>query len=141
MESTCKIPRLSGNILKIIAAICMALDHIGFVFFPRVLFFRIAGRISFPIFAFMIAEGCKYTKNKLRYFLTIALLGCIFQVVFYIVEQSFYLGVLITFSLGILAVYSLIFAKKAWLSGGGVRFKGAFPIKLCCNRCRRIHSQ
>jgi hypothetical protein len=123
MEEKCKISCLSGNALKIIAAISMALDHIGFVFFPKILFFRILGRIALPIFAFMIAEGCKYTRNKLRYFLTIFLLGSIFQVVFYIVERSFYLGVLMTFSCGILAVYSLMFVKKAWLSGGGYALK------------------
>ena len=66
---------LSGNTLKIVAAVSMLLDHIGVVFFPHVAVFRILGRLALPIFAFMIAEGCRYTKNRLRYFLTIFGLG------------------------------------------------------------------
>ena len=54
---------LSSNILKIVACISMLLDHIGFIFFPQYIIFRILGRVAFPIFAFMIAEGCYYTKN------------------------------------------------------------------------------
>ena len=62
---------LTGNALKIIAAISMFIDHMGLIFFPGVELFRILGRIALPIFAFMIAEGCKYTKNRLRYFLSV----------------------------------------------------------------------
>ena len=60
---------LSGNSLKIIAAFAMLIDHVGIMFFPTVAIYRIIGRISFPIFAFMIAEGCRYTRNKLKYIL------------------------------------------------------------------------
>ena len=55
---------LSGNSLKIIAAIAMTVDHIGVVIFPNFAILRIIGRIAFPIFAFMIAEGCRYTKKQ-----------------------------------------------------------------------------
>ena len=61
---------LNGNILKIIAAISMFIDHMGFIFFPNITVFRIVGRIALPIYAFMIAEGCRYTRNKIKYFLT-----------------------------------------------------------------------
>ena len=66
---------LPGNALKIIAAIAMLADHVGLMFFPRVSLFRIVGRLALPIFAFMIAEGCRYTRNRLRYFLQIFLLA------------------------------------------------------------------
>ena len=56
----------SNNVLKIIACITMLLDHMGFILFPQYPIFRIIGRIAFPIFAFLLAEGCYYTKNKLR---------------------------------------------------------------------------
>ena len=58
-----KLKTLSGNALKIIATILMVIDNVGYIIFPSVLAFRIIGRISFPIFAFMIANGTKYTKN------------------------------------------------------------------------------
>ena len=66
---------LSGNALKIIAAVAMTIDHVGLMFFPQLKVLRIIGRIALPIFAFMIAEGCRYTRNKLRYFLTVFLLA------------------------------------------------------------------
>lgn len=48
---------LSGNQLKIIAMITMLIDHIGVNLFPSVTILRVIGRLSFPIFAYMIAEG------------------------------------------------------------------------------------
>ncbi|MBQ7372966.1 MAG: hypothetical protein IJW64_00145 [Clostridia bacterium] len=103
---------LSGNVLKIIACICMAIDHVGAILFPKIRMLRIIGRIAFPIFAFMIAEGCKYTKNRLRYFLTIFLLGVCFQIVYFIAENSLTMCIFITFSLSILIIYSLDALKE-----------------------------
>ncbi len=103
---------LSGNFLKILACICMAIDHVGVVLFPRLKILRIIGRIAFPIFAFMIAEGCKYTKNRLRYFLTIFSLGVIFQIFYYVAEKSLSMCIFITFSLSILIIYALDFLKE-----------------------------
>ena len=64
-----KFGLLSNNMLKIIAAIFMVCDHVGVILFPKIEFLRIIGRLSFPIFAYLIAEGAKHTKNKLRHFL------------------------------------------------------------------------
>ena len=36
----------------------MTLDHIGIIFFPNIIFFRIIGRMSFPLFAYCTASGC-----------------------------------------------------------------------------------
>ena len=99
--------RLSGTALKLIAAASMLIDHIGVVLFPEVTALRIVGRISFPIFAFMIAEGCIYTRNRLRYFLTVFLLGAGCQLVYFLYDGSRYLGVLLTFSLSILLIFAL----------------------------------
>jgi len=110
---------LSGNLLKIIAAITMFIDHMGLMLFPTVTVFRIIGRISFPIYAFMIAEGCHHTRNKLRYFLSIFLLGAVCQTVFFIFDGRMYLGILITFSISILTVYALQYFKRALFSYEG----------------------
>ena len=104
---------ISGNVLKILGAIFMLIDHVGVILFPNVKVLRIIGRLAFPIFAFMIAEGCRYTKNKLRYFLTIFILGFMCQVVYYLYDKQLKMSILITFSLSILAVYSLQFVKES----------------------------
>ena len=106
-----KIRFLSGNALKIIAAVTMLIDHIGFMLFPRVLILRIIGRLAFPIFAFMIAEGCKYTRNKLRYFLTVASFATVIQLVYGFVMNSLKMSVFVTFTLAILLVYLLQYFK------------------------------
>jgi hypothetical protein len=53
--------------LKIIAFSTMAIDHIGAIFFPELLFLRIIGRLAMPLFAFGIAEGYLKTKNIFNY--------------------------------------------------------------------------
>ncbi len=40
---------LTANHLKLIACVTMLIDHIGFVFFPRVTVLRYIGRIAMPI--------------------------------------------------------------------------------------------
>lgn len=60
---------MNRNVLKIIALISMIIDHVGVAFFPEYVIFRIVGRVSFPIFAFFIAEGWFYTKNRKKYVL------------------------------------------------------------------------
>lgn len=102
-----KICFLSGNALKIIAAISMLIDHIGLIFFDGVAIFRILGRIAFPIFAFMIAEGCRYTRHKLRYFLTVFGMGIAYLAVFYVYSGMVYMSIFITFSLSIIMIYAL----------------------------------
>ena len=63
--------------LKIIALITMFIDHIGGVFFPQYMIFRYIGRISFPIYAFLISEGLKKTSNIKKYIFNLLLLAII----------------------------------------------------------------
>ena len=102
---------MNGNTLKIIAAFAMLIDHVGLMFFPENTLFRIIGRLAFPIFAFMIAEGCKYTRSRLRYFFQLfgLALGC--QIVYFIADGSMYLSVLFTFSLAVLTIFALQYCK------------------------------
>ena len=106
MESG-KFACLTGNHLKLIAAFTMILDHVGILLFPRVRLLRILGRLAYPIFAFMIAEGCRYTKHRLRYFAMVFGLGAACQLVYYFASGDTYLNILLTFSLSIGMIYLL----------------------------------
>lgn len=110
--------RLNGNALKIIAAVLMVLDHIGYFLYPQYIILRILGRLAFPIFAFMIAEGCYHTRNKGRYFLGIFGFAVAYQIFNYFVIRDAYMCIFATFSIAILFVYLLQFVKE----------------KLCFNR-------
>jgi hypothetical protein len=104
---------LNGNHLKLIAATTMLLDHMGVLLFPRMEIFRIVGRLAYPIFAFMIAEGCHYTKNKLRYFLMVFGLGAACQTVYYFFSGDTHMNILLTFSCSILLSYLLMAVKQS----------------------------
>ncbi len=51
--------------LKVLAALLMVADHIGLVL--EMEWLRIAGRFSFPLFAWLLAQGAKHTQNWHRY--------------------------------------------------------------------------
>ncbi|MCD7801222.1 MAG: conjugal transfer protein TraX [Ruminococcus sp.] len=105
--------QLTGNSLKVIAMVTMFIDHFGILIFPDVTLFRIVGRVSFPIYAYLIAEGCKYTKNRVKYFLQVFILGLICSVVFMVMERYIFFCILITFSISILMIYLLDYVKKS----------------------------
>ena len=98
---------LTNNQLKIIAMISMLIDHIGVELLPGNDVLRIIGRLAFPIFAYMIAEGCRYTRNRVKYLSCIFGMGAVFQVVYYFFINSLYQGILITFSLSIITIYCI----------------------------------
>lgn len=108
---------LSGNQLKLIALIAMTLDHIGAYLLPQHQILRIIGRLALPVYAFLIAEGCHYTRNKLKYLGLMATLALGCQLVYFFVMKSLYMCILVTFSLSILLIYALQYvqrAKSAW---------------------------
>ena len=64
-----------------------------------------------PIFAWMIAEGCQYTKNRTRYFLTLLGFAFVTQIVYLIFRHDLYQSILTTFSMSVLLIYILDYAK------------------------------
>ena len=73
-------------LLKLIAAIIMLIDHIGYYFFrwlPNDLYFtfRSIGRLAFPIFAYYIALGYRRTGHLWRYFLRLLGFAVISEVI------------------------------------------------------------
>ena len=74
--------REQRQFIQFIAALTMLIDHIGMVFFPSVIGFRAIGRLSFPLFAFGIAEGVRYTHCFWRYFGRILLTAVLSQPIY-----------------------------------------------------------
>lgn len=72
---------LSQEALKLIACVTMLIDHFGAVIVPYLpvpymveLYYvcRAIGRIAFPIYAFLLAEGMHHTRNPKKYILRLA---------------------------------------------------------------------
>lgn len=105
MQNTKRAGFFSGSTLKLIACVSMFIDHFGLVVFPKIMIFRIIGRLAFPIFAYFIAEGCKYTRNRLKHFLLIFSVGVIYFFFYLVAYDQVYPSVFLTFSVSILNVY------------------------------------
>ncbi len=105
---------MTSFVIKIIAALTMFIDHMGLMLFPHDDIFRIIGRLAFPIYAYCIAEGFRYTRNRLRYFLQIFVLGVLCQIVYTIVDGTVYLGILISFSIALILMYFIDCLKTAF---------------------------
>lgn len=106
---------MSALVLKLIAAVSMCVDHVGIVLFPKVVWLRYIGRLAFPLYAYFIAEGFRYTHDRLHYFLRIFLLGLGCQIVYTVAEKQLYLGVLLTFSMSV-AVMACVSRLKTALT-------------------------
>lgn len=98
---------LTGNQLKIMALVFMTVDHIGLILLPEYLILRIIGRMAFPIFAYMVAEGCRHTKSMGRYLGLMAGFAVVSQTVEFLATGSLYQSIFATFSLSILMVWLL----------------------------------
>lgn len=66
--------KISQDGLKLLACLTMLIDHIGAVFFPGVQWMRVIGRISFPLYAFLLSEGVHHTRNSKKYALRLLLI-------------------------------------------------------------------
>ena len=125
---------ISGSGLKLIAVICMLIDHtaghilkyydfatdalirLGTTDISLYFIMRRIGRISFPIFAFLIAEGYVHTKNKKKYGLNLLASALISEIPWNLCHGGELLNpssqnVLFTLLLGYLAIVVLDYYK------------------------------
>ena len=85
---------LSSNALKVIACICMLIDHVGLVLMYNKWYMRAVGRLAFPIFAFLIVQGAAHTSNIRKYILRLAVFALISEIPFDLAihDRLWYLG-------------------------------------------------
>lgn len=121
---------MTGNQLKILALATMTIDHIGVVLLPQYLILRIIGRLTYPIFAYMIAEGCYYTRSKTRYLGGIVALGAVCQIGFFVATASLEQSILSTFMLSIITIYALQLAAKRRDVLGALAVVGALALDV-----------
>ena len=83
---------LSGSALKVIAMISMVIDHVALYLMEHgtVLYetMRCIGRIAFPVFTFLIAEGFIHTRSRYRYFFTLLGFAVISEIPWYLLNGA-----------------------------------------------------
>lgn len=107
--------------IKLIAIGTMLLDHIGYVFFPENLALRAIGRVSFPLFAWLISNGAHYSRNIDKYLQRLFLFGLISQVPYMLATSlgttnAPTLNVFFTLFLGLLCIRVLKVRSNVFIS-------------------------
>lgn len=132
--------RLSGSGLKLLAAVIMLIDHTGAVFltplisqapdtataqslYTAMMVCRCIGRIAFPIFCFLLAEGARYTHSIQKYTFRLFLFALLSEIPFNLamnasmryqsVFNSDYQSVFFTLLLGLLAIWCMESIRRA----------------------------
>lgn len=116
-SSASKNFELTAAVLHIIAMTLMLMDHIWATLLPAREWLTCAGRVAFPIFAFMAVEGYFHTRSFKKYILRMLLFAVLSEIPFdlmyggtwfYPVHQN----VLWTFLLGLLGVWLMEQVRK-----------------------------
>lgn len=120
---------MSAFSLRLLALLCMVVDHAGLALFPSVGAFRCVGRAAFPLYCFLLAQGYIHTRSVRAYARRLLLLALLSEIPFDLlifgrvscaVEQN----VLFSLLLGLLALYAddALRARPpaAWLAVGSL---------------------
>ncbi len=115
-----KIPfgGLTSNMLRILATLFMLSDHLWASVVPGNRWMTDLGRLAFPIYAFMIAEGFVHTSNPKKYLKRLFIFAVISEIPFDLFYSSeivdpFNQNVLFTFVWGLLAIMQVDKIKKS----------------------------
>lgn len=119
------LPPLSASALKVIAVLSMVADHCAYYLMEHgtLLYevMRCFGRIAFPVFAFLIAEGFQHTRNRMKYFLQLLGFAVISEVPWYLLNGADGThNVLFTLALGVMALAAFEALKKDDILFGAV---------------------
>ncbi|GJM73800.1 membrane protein [Paenibacillus macerans] len=66
--------------MQFIAMITMLIDHVGLLFFPGEMLWRIIGRIAFPLYAYALVQGHVYTSNYRKYACRLFIIAVLSQI-------------------------------------------------------------
>ncbi len=103
---------LTTQKLKIIACIAMLIDHMGLMLFNNAIWMRAVGRLAFPLFAFFIAEGCRYSKHPIKRLGTMASLGLVCALSYFAVLGKLDCNIFVTFSFSVCIIMAMDNAKR-----------------------------
>lgn len=144
---------LSQEGLKGLAACLMLIDHLSLCLFGNQPFLRAVGRLAFPIYAFLLAEGAEHTHSPSQYGQRLVLLALVSELPFDFMRTGRWMdwsrqNVMVTLALGLALIQCLQRARRlapapqtlaaavsilafAWLAKAVRSDYGAFGVWLC----------
>lgn len=102
--------------MQLIAMITMLIDHVGLLFFPGEVLWRIIGRIAFPIYAYALVQGHVHTSDYRKYAIRLFLIAVLSQIPYQLAFDTNGLNVVATLFVASLVLRMLDSAKPGPLS-------------------------
>lgn len=112
---------MTSFVIKIIACITMVLDHIKYAIPQTDCFItEYLGRLSYPLFAFLVVEGYVHTSDLKKYYKRLLVFAVISQIPFMLfrtlVGEWKMLNIMFTLLLGLLSITAYDKIKKEYIS-------------------------
>ena len=112
--------QLSGSWLKVIAILSMTIDHIAYYYGvsnPYIYeLMRTVGRIAFPTFAFLLAEGYVHTRNRQRYMLSLFTFAILSEIPWILLNHDNSHNVLFTLLAGVIGMHIIDTSRSKWVT-------------------------
>ena len=111
---------ISGSWLKAIAMLSMLIDHIAYYYGcdnPYLYeLMRTVGRIAFPTFAFLLAEGFVHTRNRQQYLISLFAFALLSEIPWMLLNHDGSHNVIFTLLAGILGLHVIENSRSRWIT-------------------------
>ncbi|BAY09859.1 TraX family protein [Calothrix sp. NIES-2098] len=92
----------------------MVIDHACYILMPNLVILRYIGRLSFPLFAWLLAEGEKHTRNVNRYGRRLLIAAIISQPIYILAFRRFSLNILLELLVGLVMLRLIRRYPQLW---------------------------
>lgn len=118
--------------MQIIAMLTMLIDHVGLIFYPGELAWRVVGRIAFPIYCYALVQGHIHTSSRPRYLRRLLVIAVLAQIPYNLAIDPGGWNVVFTLLFSALVLTVLDLLPKLWMGLpivlGAVLLTDALPL-------------